>query len=120
MSYTIREQVKIRLKQFHIKEEEGFSDIVFDNPESDPLIDQLIEQATNDVREQRQYPDSYDECDIAKDLERFEFVIVNLVVYDYSQAGENYMESYSENGVSRKWKDREKLYAGVYPFAKIL
>ena len=30
------------------------------------------------------------------------------------------MTSYSENGVSRKWRDREDLFVGVFPFAKVL
>ena len=57
---------------------------------------------------------------ITEDLKKFEGVIVNLAVYDHSQAGENFMASYGENGVSRTWKDRESLFVGVFPFAKVL
>ena len=53
-------------------------------------------------------------------MKQFEDVIVNLAVYDHSQAGEAYMASYSENGVSRSWKDRESLFVGVFPFVKAL
>ena len=53
-------------------------------------------------------------------MKQFQSVVVNLVVYDRSQAGENFMASYSENGVSRKWRDREDLFVGVFPFAKVL
>ena len=66
------------------------------------------------------YPETYSEKDILSDLERFENNIVDLAVYDRSQAGEAYMESYSENGVSRSWKNREDLFFGVYPFVKVL
>ena len=66
------------------------------------------------------YPETYTEKDILSDLERFENNIVDLAVYDRSQAGEAYMESYSENGVSRSWKNREDLFFGVYPFVKVL
>ena len=66
------------------------------------------------------YPETYTEKDILSDLERFENNIVDLAVYDRSQAGEAYMASYSENGVSRSWKNREDLFIGVYPFVKDL
>ena len=54
------------------------------------------------------------------DLKKLNSVVVNLAVYDHSQAGESYMQSYSENGISRNWKDRDDLFVGVYPFVKML
>lgn len=125
MEYTTLEQVKIRLKQFHIEtvtnDDESTSDVVvFDNKEDNPLIEQLIKQATEDVKNRRDYPDSYTDEMITEDLKKFEGVIVNLAVYDHSQAGENFMASYGENGVSRTWKDRDSLFVGVFPFAKVL
>jgi hypothetical protein len=125
MEYTALEQVKIRLKQFHIdtitNDDETTSDVVvFDNKEDNPIIEQLIKQATEDVKNRRNYPDSYTEEMITEDLKQFEGVIVNLVVYDNSQAGEAFMASYGENGVSRTWRDRDSLFVGVFPFAKVL
>ena len=123
--YTILSQVKIRLKQFHIEtitnEDDTTKDVVvFDNKEDDLLIEQLIKQATEDVKTRRNYPDSYTEEMITEDLKKFEGIIVNLVVYDHSQAGEAFMASYGENGVSRTWKDRDSLFVGVFPFVKML
>lgn len=123
--YTILAQVKIRLKQFHIEavtnEDDTTKDVVvFDNKEDDLLIEQLIKQATEDVKAKRNYPDSYTEEMITEDLKQFEGVIVNLVVYDHSQAGEEFMASFGENGVSRTWKDRDSLFVGVFPFVKML
>lgn len=125
MEYTTLEQVKIRLKQFHIdtitNDDETTSDVVvFDNKEDNPIIGQLIKQATEDVKNRRNYPDSYTEEMITEDLKQFEGVIVNLVVYDHSQAGEAFMASYGENGVSRTWRDRDSLFVEVFPFAKVL
>lgn len=117
MAYTMVEQVKIRLKQFHIDDKES---VVFDHKEDNPLIEQLIEQAQQEVISRRMYPSSYTQEQIASDMKNYEGVIVNLAVYDRSQAGEAYMESYSENGVSRSWKDRDSLFSGVYPIAKLL
>lgn len=123
--YTTLEQVKIRLGQFHIEtvknDDETTSDVVvFDNKEDNPVIEQLIKQATEDVKAKRNYPDSYTDEMITEDLKKFESVIVNLAVYDHSQAGENYMSTLSEGGVSRTWKDRDKLFVGVFPFVKVL
>lgn len=126
MSYTLLEQVKIRLKQFHIEETEDSNTgtkadkVVFDKKEDNPLIEQLLEQARNDIIEKRNYPETYTQDQIDRDVQKFENVMVNLAVYDRSQAGEAYMASYSENGVSRTWKDRTSLLSGVYPFVKIL
>ena len=123
--YTALEQVKIRLKQFHIEtienEDNTTSDVVvFDEKENNPLIEQLIRQAKEDVISKRCYPSNYTEKQIDDDLKRYESVIVNLAVYDYSQAGERFMESYGENGISRKWKERDSLFVGVFPFANVL
>ena len=120
--YTTLEQVKIRLKQFHIdsKSDSKSSEVVFDHLEENPLLEQLISQAEADIRAKRMYPESYTEEKIAADMKKFQSVVVNLVVYDRSQAGENFMASYSENGVSRTWRDREDLFVGVFPFAKVL
>lgn len=123
--YTTLEQVKIRLKQFHIEtvenEDNTESDVVvFDSKEDNLLLEQLIKQTTKDIIAKRCYPQSYTQEQIDNDLKSYESVIVNLVVYDRSQAGENYMASYSENGVSRSWKDRDSLFVGVYPFVKAL
>lgn len=123
--YTILEQVKIRLKQFHIEEVTGgngnSSDVVvFDDKEENPFIEQLIKEATDEVIGIRNYPDSYSEEQINDDLKKFERTIVDLVVYDHSQAGESYMASYSENGVSRNWVDRNKLLKDIYPFVSVI
>ena len=123
--YTILEQVKIRLKQFHIETVDNAdgtqSDVVvFDQKEDNPLLEQLIKQVTNEVMNRRMYTSNYTQEQIDEDLKKFETTIVNAVVYDRSQAGESFMQSYSENGVSRTWKDRDKLFGEVYPFAKIL
>ena len=123
--YTILEQVKIRLKQFHIETVDNAdgtqSDVVvFDQKEENPLLEQLIKQVTDEVMNRRMYPSNYTQEQIDEDLKKFESTIVNAVVYDRSQAGESFMQSYSENGVSRTWTDRDKLFKDVYPFVKIL
>lgn len=120
MEYTILEQVKIRLKQFHIEETSTSDTVVFDNKEDNPYIEQLITQAKTEVIKTRRYPDDYTEEQIEQDMLNYERVIVDLAVYDHSQAGEAFMASYSENGISRNWKDRAKLFAGVLSVSNVL
>jgi hypothetical protein len=115
MEYTTLEQVKIRLKQFHIdtvtNDDDTTSDVVvFDSKVDNPVIEQLIKQATEEVKARRNYPDSYTDEMITEDLKKFESVIVNLAVYDHSQAGEAFMASYNENGINRTWRDRDSLF----------
>nr|DAI34332.1 MAG TPA: hypothetical protein [Caudoviricetes sp.] len=123
--YTLVEQVKIRLGQYHVEKkenEEGEEEevVVFDKVNDNPLISQLIQQAKDDVIKARSYPPNYTEEQINGDLEKYKSTIINLAVYDHSQAGEAYMSSYSENGVSRTWKSRNDLIANVVPMVNVL
>ena len=111
------EKVKIRLGQYHM---ESSNKVVFDQAEKNPLISQLINQATNEIIQRRNYPDSYTEEQIYADLKKYENNIINIVVYDCSQAGEAYMQSYTENGVSRNWIIRNDLFAGIFPYVKAI
>ena len=56
MEYTVLEQVKIRLKQFHIDDSSGADVTVFDEKEDNVLLEQLIKQAREDVISRRMYP----------------------------------------------------------------
>ena len=122
--YTTLEQVKIRLHQYHIDtvtndDDTTSSVVVFDDIEDNPLIEQLIEQSRQEIISLRNYPSSYTQEQIDNDMSNYESVIVNLTVYDHSQAGENYMASMNEGGVNRTWKNRNDLLDGVFPFVKV-
>lgn len=123
--YTTLEQVKIRLHQYHIdtvKNDDSDTTtnvVVFDDIEDNPLIEQLIEQSRQEIISLRNYPSSYTQEQIDNDVAKYENIIVNLTVYDHSQAGEAYMASYSENGISRNWVERNKLLTGVIPLVKV-
>lgn len=123
--YTTLEQVKIRLHQYHIDtvtndDDTTSSVVVFDDIEDNPLIEQLIEQSRQEIISLRNYPSSYTQEQIDNDMSNYESVIVNLTVYDHSQAGENYMASMNEGGVNRTWKNRNDLLAGVFPLVNVI
>ena len=118
---SILEQVKIRLLHFSI--DEATSDVVFTHVQENPLLQQLIKQAVSAIKAERHYennPDIYTEEKIEEDLKRYENNVVDYVVYYRSQAGESFMKSFSENGVSRSWVDSCKLFEGVTAISKIV
>ena len=121
MSYTILEQAKIRLRQFHIENPETEDEkIAFDIPEENPILDLLIFQATQDVLQCRNYQERYTEEKQTADLINYDSLTAYLVLYDYNKEGGEFQESSSENGTSRSWIDREKLMADVLPLVKVL
>lgn len=123
-SYTVLEQVKIRLKQFHMEtvENDGFasSTVMFDRKEDNPLLEQLINQATEDIKNKRRYPKDYTKEEIEEDLKKYESILVNVVVYDRMKLGGDFQQSDSENGKSRTWVDRNTLFKEIYPIARIV
>ena len=123
-AYTVLEQVKIRLKQFHMEtvENDGLtsSTVMFDRKEDNPLLEQLINQATEDIKNKRRYPKDYTKEEIKEDLKKYESVLVNVVVYDRMKLGGDFQQSDSENGKSRTWVDRNTLFKEIYPIARIV
>lgn len=116
MAATILEQVKLRLKQYHV--EDGA--VIYDRPEEDPYIEQLISQVTREVKARRSYPASWIDEKIEKDMEKYESVIVDATVYDYQLSGADYATSYSESGVSKTCVDRGTLFYTVFPLVHVL
>lgn len=123
-AYTVLEQVKIRLKQFHMEtvKNDGLtsSTVMFDRKEDNPLLEQLINQATEDIKNKRRYPKDYTKEEIEEDLKKYESVLVNVVVYDRMKLGGDFQQSDSENGKSRTWVDRNTLFKEIYPIARIV
>lgn len=123
-AYTVLEQIKIRLKQFHMEtvENDGLtsSTVMFDRKEDNLLLEQLINQATEDIKNKRRYPKDYTKEEIEEDLNKYESVLVNVVVYDRMKLGGDFQQSDSENGKSRTWVDRNTLFKEIYPIARIV
>ena len=57
--------------------------------------------------------------EIQEDINRYYTQCLNVARYDYNQFGAEGEESHNENGISRKYIDRGKLWCGVVPFAKV-
>lgn len=68
----------------------------------------------------KNYPASgMTDAQIEADIERFYPQCMNVARYDYNMIGAEGEESHSENGISRHYVDRQKLWSGVIPFAKV-
>lgn len=98
-------------------------DLTEELSETDPnfrqaLIKPKIKNAIREVKRARNYPMYYTEGMIADDLQNFYTNIRALALYDYNLIGGEFEESHSENSVSRSWKDRDKLFAGVIPLSR--
>lgn len=77
------------------------------------LLLSKVRRAAKEVRRDRNYPSSYTEDMIVKDLENYYSNISELALYDYNQFGAEGQESHSENGISRTWKSRDECKVGV-------
>lgn len=59
------------------------------------------------------------DAEIETDINRYYTQCMNVARYDYNQLGAEGEDSHSENGISRKYIERGKLWSGAVPFAKV-
>lgn len=57
--------------------------------------------------------------EIEEDIDNYYTQCMNVARYDYNQLGAEGEESHNENGISRKYIERGKLWSGVVPFVKV-
>ena len=88
-----------------------------------PLTEVLAVKVKAVVRELlniRNYEQSgMTDAEIETDIHRYYTQCMNVARYDYNQLGAEGEDSHSENGISRKYIERGKLWSGVVPFAKV-
>lgn len=77
-----------------------------------------VKNATNEVRNARNYPSTYTEDMIVADLKKFFSVIRDVALYDYNTVGAEFETSHNENSLRREWVSRDKLFFGVIPIAR--
>lgn len=78
-----------------------------------------IKSAYREVKRARNYPDTYSDEKIEKDMESYFSNIKNIALYDYNMIGAEGEATHSENGVSRTYVDRKSLFAGVLPISRV-
>lgn len=97
-------------------------EILADEAQADLLSENLlrakIKGAYREVKGARNYPKSYSSEQIETDMLNYFSNIENIARYDYNAVGAEGMSSYSSDGTSIHYKDRDKLFSGVYPIAR--
>ena len=82
------------------------------------ILEEKVLNAIQEVIDTRKYPVNYSESQIDDDLSRFQSKIRKIALYDYNISGAEFQQSHSENGISRSFVEREKLFGGIIPIAK--
>lgn len=80
------------------------------------LLNMKLKNAIAEVRRVRNYPASYKEETIEKDLSKYYSNIVSLTIWDYEHIGGEHELEHNENGISRTWSSRKDCLVGVLPF----
>ena len=97
-------------------------EILADEAQSDILSENLlrakINSAYRDVKRARNYPKTYSDSQIEADMIEYQSNIEAIARYDYNGAGSEGMSSYSADGTSIHYGDRDKLFYGVLPIAR--
>lgn len=95
------------------------SELSVTDPKFKPeLIIPKIKGAIREVRRARNYPKHYTESAIVEDLENYYSNIRNIALFDYNLIGGEFQESYSENGKSGSFVNRNSLFAGIIPISR--
>lgn len=81
------------------------------------LLGVKVDSAIREVKRARNYPSSYSSEMIESDLIKFYANVKNIALYDYNMIGVEGQSASTENGDSRTYIDRDKLFYGIIPFA---
>jgi len=98
--------------------EEILADVAQADLLSENLLKAKIESAYRAVKQVRKYPNTYTEAQIEEDMQNFRSNIEEIARYDYNAVGSEGLASYSSDGTSLRYRDRDKLFYGVYPIAR--
>lgn len=106
-------------------EEEIMADLTAELSLTDPnfspaLLLPKVRNAMREVKRARNYPASYTDAQIEADIYNYYSNIRNIALYDYNQIGNEFSTSSNENSVGVHWVDRNKLFAGICAFVKVL
>ena len=85
---------------------------------SEGLLRSKVDGAYREVRRARNYPSTYSESKIESDMQNYYTNIQNIARYDYNQVGSEGLSSYTGDGTTLHYNDRNKLFSGVYPIAR--
>lgn len=119
MAYEIDRDMTVGLEQ------EIFADLsaelsMSDKNFNETLLLSKVKNAMREVKKARNYPKTYSDSQIEQDMYDYFSNIRNIALYDYNLIGAEGQQSSSENGTSRSYIDRNKLFCGICPFIRVL
>lgn len=82
------------------------------------MLEVKVSNALREVRRARDYPESYSEEMIIKDLNNYYTNIRSIALYDYTKIGAEGQTRYSADGESIHYLNRDKLFTGIIPIAR--
>ena len=103
---------------FENLKEEILADVAQADLFSENLLRAKINSAYREVLRARNYPRTYSEAQIETDMQNYISNIEDIARYDYNAVGSEGLFSYAADGTSIRYKDRDKLFYGVYPIAR--
>ena len=78
-----------------------------------------VRNAIREVKDAKNYPSTYSEEKINADMMNYFTNIRAIALYDYTKIGAEGQTQYSADGESIHYLDRDKLFKGVYPIARL-
>lgn len=78
-----------------------------------------VRNAIREVKAAKNYPSTYSEEKINADMQNYYTNIRAIALYDYTKIGAEGQTQYSADGESIHYLDRDKLFTGVYPIARL-
>lgn len=77
-----------------------------------------VRRAMRSFQKKRNYPKSFSESKILKDMEECYDCIYDLALYKLNKHGNEFENSHSENGASQSWISETEIYLnhGVFPY----
>lgn len=78
-----------------------------------------VRNAYREVKAARHYPKSYTEATIEADMNDYYSNVKSIALYDYTKIGAEGQTSYSADGENIHYVEREKLFAGIIPIARV-
>ena len=83
------------------------------------ILELKVRNAYREVKQARNYPKTYSDEVIEKDMDDYYTNIKSLALYDYCKIGAEGQDNYSADGENIKYSDRKELFSGVVPIARI-
>ena len=83
------------------------------------ILKSKVRNAVNEVKNKSNYPSHYTDSMILDDMDSKRYVLRNVALYDYNMVGAEFQNSHSENGISRSYSERDKLFSFA-PFSRVI